>query len=134
MLGYGTFITMDFGKDIEIVFNTKKGIEKFTRGEWHLWINDCAWRIDKEGKPIIGSNDDRKKINKKILILKNKILKNIEILSNIFDAKISFEKGIELTLFANTTEEAEHWMLFTPDRKVLTAGPGTKISYKLSNK
>jgi hypothetical protein len=44
-LGYGSFLTIDFGEPIEINIKTKKGIEKFTRGEWHLWIYMCAWRI-----------------------------------------------------------------------------------------
>jgi len=133
-LGYGSFITMDFGNDVEVVVKTKKGLHKHTRGEWYLWVYQCAWRIDKAGKPVVGSEDDRKIIEKLVKIIENKVLKKFDILTNSFDAKLTFSGGIVLYLFSYITVEVEQWKLFAPGNKVLVTGPGTKWSYRDSDK
>ena len=73
-LGYGSFVTMDFGRDIPEEIKTRRGIEITYFGEWHFWIYMCAWRIDLSGNPYIGSDDDRKAIEEKLSILNEKKL------------------------------------------------------------
>ena len=42
-----------------------------------------------------------------------------------------FEDSLVLHIFANRAEkEYEQWMLFTPDRMVLCAGPSKKLTYE----
>ncbi|MCF3934401.1 hypothetical protein L1787_13405 [Acuticoccus sp. M5D2P5] len=54
-IGHGTFVTMEFGKEIP---------GRRPHGEWHIWIRDAAWRLDKGEKTLEGSNSifDRKNI------------------------------------------------------------------------
>lgn len=52
-LGYGSFITFDFGKDILI--KGKKSSNDFEIGEWHLWVYMCTWRLEQNGDPIVGA-------------------------------------------------------------------------------
>ena len=129
-LGHGSFLTIDFGQDLLIRIKTNHGIEEFKRGEWHLWTYICAWRLDIKGIPIIGSEDERKKIAKEIVKLENKELVNIEILNEAFDIVLKFENEIVLLLFSFSVKEFEHWKLYTPERKALIVGPGMKVSYK----
>ena len=47
--------------------------------------------------------------------------------------KIEFENRITMNLFSIYTEkdsDAEQWLLFTPERKVLSVGPGTILTYE----
>jgi len=133
-LGHGSFITMDFGRDIPQEIKTRNGPQTRYFGEWHLWVYMCAWRIDKNKKPFAGSEDTREKIENCLLELANRTLKKAEILNDAFDTKLLFDEDMELYLFSFYTEEKEQWMLFTPDRKTFTAGPGCAWSYRDSDK
>ncbi len=128
-LGYGSFLTMDFGRQIQVITRTKRGEKLSTRGEWHIWIYMCSWRIDKNKTPLVGSNDSREKIELALQKANNKKLLKYEILNDSLDAIFHFENKVTLSLFNTNTEEGEHWLLFTPDKNVLTIGPSNSISY-----
>ena len=128
-LGHGSFLTIDFGEPIEIKVQTKKGIEKFTRGEWHLWIYMCAWRIDKGNRALVGSNDSRNKIESVLKKIDGKELILFD-LKHSLDAVLVFDGKYELRMFSINTEDQDQWMIYTPDRNVLTVGPGNKCSYE----
>ena len=133
-LGHGSFITMDFGRDISEVYNTRSGPKTRYFGEWRFWIYMCAWRIDKERVPVVGCEDSREKIEASLSELSIRTLKKVEILNNAFDAKFIFEGDMELYLFSFYTEEKKQWMLFTPENKTFSAGPGSQWSYHDSDK
>lgn len=129
-LGHGSFITFDFGKKILRQRKTHSGeIRTFCFGEWHLWIYMCAWRIDKNQKPFVGSNDTRELIREKLREMQGKELKSATILNDAFDAHFSFGDEFELHLFSYQVTDHEQWMLFVPERKTFTAGPGAEWSY-----
>jgi len=87
---------------------------------WQLWI-------------YIGCEDySRETIEKFLAELANKKLTQVEILNDSFDSTLVFE-DIELHLFATHTYEKEQWMLFTPEKKVFTAGPGSEWSFEESD-
>lgn len=132
-LGHGSFITMDFGRDIPQEITTRNGPQTRYFGEWHLWIYMCAWRVDKDKKPFAGSEDAREKMENCLLELANRTLKKAEILNDAFDTKLLFDEDVELYLFSFYTDK-EQWMLFTPDNKTFTAGPGCTWSYRDSDK
>ncbi len=132
-LGYGSFITLDFGKDVEVEVKTRRGVSKYTTGEWHLWVYMTAWRIDKNGEPFIGAEDDRELIAKRLVELEDKKLLLFSVLNNAFDSILEFEGGFKLSLFSFGVEDHEQWMLYTPEAKTFTAGPGTSWSYELSS-
>lgn len=125
---------MDFGKDLLLKEIIKGKESLYTQGEWHFWIYMCAWRIDQNEEPLIGANDDRKDIVKKLKFLENKKLLDVSILNAAFDTLFVFENRISLHLFSFNTLEDEQWMLFTPDKKVFTAGPGKNWSYENSQR
>lgn len=134
-LGHGSFLTFDFGRDIEEQIKTRSGeLRTVSYGEWHLWVYMCAWRIDKHQKPFIGSNDSRELISKKLRALDGKELKKVTILNSAFDTNFTFEDGFELHLFSFQVTDHEQWMFFTPEHKTFSAGPGSRWSYVDSNK
>jgi len=133
-LGHGSFITFDFGRDIPEEIKTRNGPTTRYFGEWHLWVYMCAWRIDKDKKPFVGCEDSREKIESSLSELANRNLEKIEILNDAFDVKLVFGEDVELHLFAFHTQDQRQWMLFTPEKKVFTAGPGSEWSYHDSNK
>ncbi len=127
-LGHGSFLTLDFGEKIKI-----RKDSDLMRGEWHLWIYMCSWRIVKEGLILTASNDSQESICRKIQELTQLKLIDFEIVNEFLDVNLLFEKHITISLFnCSTEEDSEHWMLFTPDYHALTVGPANKISYGLS--
>lgn len=131
-LGYGSFITIDFGENI--IIKGKKPSNDFERGEWHLWVYMCTWRLEHNGEPIIGAGDEREVLRLKIPLLNGKKLLQVKVLNKSFDTILDFEKGYRLLLFSFTVEDDEQWMFFTPNKKVFTAGPGTNWVYEDSSK
>ncbi len=133
-LGYGSFITMNFGKDFPKEIKTRDGLEISYFGEWHLWVYMCAWRLDLLGYPLIGSDDDRNHIETTLSDLKDKKLLEFSVLNSAFDSSIKFESGYELKLFSFNATENKQWIFYTPEEKVFIAGPGKTWSYKSSDK
>ena len=133
--GHGSFLTMEFGKEFEYEIKVHGKIEKEKRGEWYFWIYMSAWRIDDNLKPIAGCEDSRKIIEKALKKIENQKLMNVKILNAAHDMKIEFENSVIINLFSIYTEDesdSENWMLFTPERKVLSVGPGGKLKYESS--
>jgi hypothetical protein len=134
-LGHGSFLVFDFGRDFEEQIKTRSGgFKTIYFGEWHLWVYMCAWRIDKNNKPFIGSNDSRSLIEQKLCALEKKELTEVIILNDSFDTKLVFDDEYQLHLFSFQVTDNEQWKLFTPERKVFVAGPGSEWSYQDSNK
>ena len=127
--GHGSFITIDFGHDIPEQVKTRNGLITKYFGEWHLWVYMCAWRIDKDKKPLVGCEDSREKIENCLTELAQRQLNKVSILNDAFDAKLVFGEDIELHFFSFYTQEREQWLLFTPEQKVFRAGPGNEWSY-----
>ena len=121
-LGYGSFVTLEFGARV-------KTLGGHIRGEWHLWIYCCAWRIEKAGKVMAASEDDRSLLRKTVAILNRKKLTSAEVAQLMSDAIFTFEGDLTLKTFGIYSRDAEHWMLFTPGGKVLTIGPGSAASF-----
>lgn len=125
-LGVGSFVTFEFGPKIR----TSAGS---VRGEWLLWIYCCAWRIERGSRVLAASEDDRPLMKKMVKLLTGKKLTRVAVTSLLMDTSFVFEGGLVLKTFGVYSRDAEHWMLFTPEHKVLTIGPGTKASYKASD-
>ncbi len=133
-LGYGSFLTLDFGKDIPEELITRKGKEIIYLGEWRLWVYMCAWRIDLLNEPFIGADDDRTIIESKLSDLNGKKIIEFSVLNPSFDALLKFESGYELKLFSFNVTENKQWMFYTPEEKVFVAGPGSTWYYELADK
>lgn len=114
--GIGSFLFIDFGKDIEVSIETKRGLKKHTRGEWELWVYMCFWEFKKGEMLVIHSESSRDEITSFLNQLVHKTLLSFEMLSEKYDAVLNFEGDIQLNLIANKDEEnVDQWFLFTPD-------------------
>jgi hypothetical protein len=115
--GVGSFLTLEFGNP-QVLPNKRE------HGEFHFWIYGCAWRIEKEGKFILGSQDAKEYIAEKApSTLNDLVVKEIHIDPISLDTTIKFESGICLRTFS-ISSDMEHWILYLPERQILTAGPG----------
>lgn len=129
-LGHGSFVTIDFGKDVAIEVQTRKGLNRFARGEWHLWIMMSAWRLNLNQDPILGSGDEREIVNEKLLILEGRKFISGKIINDSFDCLLEFEGNITLHVFSFCTSDSRQWMLFTPQKKTFIAGPGSAWAFE----
>jgi hypothetical protein len=128
--GYGSFLTMGFGNDIQYELARRKEKKIKVRPEWYLWICMCSWTLETADELLATSDDDSAIIEAALKLLENKKLLKVEVLNDTYNMKFEFEEGIILSLFSDNTEDDNvQWRLFTPDRKVLVAGPNQKISY-----
>jgi hypothetical protein len=123
-LGYGTFVTLEFGQPL-----APQGEKAKVHGQWHLWIYGSAWRIEERGHILAGSQDDKKVMEKAVLGLDGKTLLSTQVGNDLLDAEFLFEDGLTLRVFGCCAMDMKHWMLFTPDRKVLSVGPGETWSH-----
>lgn len=129
-LGLGSFLTLDFGKELSKEYRTRKGIQTMYFGEWHFWVYMCAWRIDLKGMPIIGSSDDREEIKSRLVDLNQKKLERFTVQNTSFDAILQFESDYELKLFSENVVDSEQWLLYTRENMTFVAGPGAKWRYE----
>lgn len=117
-LGVGSFLTFEFGRPIP---SGKK-----IHGEFHVWIYNCAWRIQQLDKIIACSEDERDTISNSIKCLENLSLSKIDLFQYGFDTIFRFENNILLYLFTCYTNDYESWILYTP-QEVITIGPAGNL-------
>jgi hypothetical protein len=125
-LGHGSFITLNFGKVRKFLLKEKEGENSI--GEWHLWVYNCAWRLEKDNDVLAASEDSRSKLEIAIQILEGLAIHSINIFEPAWDATFTFEQNVTLRLFSLYSEEYEHWILYMPDEQVFVFGPGTEWS------
>src|SRR4051794_20956784 len=89
-LGFGSFITIDFGRDIPEEVKTRQGTQIRYHGEWHLWVYQCSWQIFQNGVMIVHSESPKEAIESVFFKLTNKIFTSFSLLNDFFDAQLSF--------------------------------------------
>lgn len=127
-LGHGSFLTIDLGN----LFEKQGKLHTYLVGQYHLWVYMCAWRIDKDNKPLVASSDSRDKIRDTIAIIAGATLINYVLYSSL-DAQFSFNDNVTLTLFNISTQDEKQWMLYVWEndiRNVLVIGPGNSWYYR----
>lgn len=117
-LGIGSFLTFEFGNPVPS--------EKKVHGEFHVWIQNCSWRIQQLGKVLACSEDERSRIIDSVKCLENLSLLKIELIRDGFDTVFKFDNDVILYLFTIYSEEYENWMLYTP-QAVYIIGPGNNL-------
>ena len=126
-LGIGSYLTMDFGAAMEVSVSHK---HKITRGEWHLWVQYCAWRIEARNKVIAGSDDPREKLERAVKYFEGLTLEAVTVTVPAPDVTFVFQREVVLKVFPfNFTDDYEDWCLYTPDGHVLVLGGGKPWSY-----
>ena len=102
----------------------------FVHGEWHLWVYCCAWRLQGAERVIASCEDTRQQMERGVAVLEGRPLRSWRVSAPATDTVVTFDGGVELLLFPIYTEEVDHWRLWTPGGRVLTAGPGSSWSYR----
>ncbi|MGL4338898.1 MAG: hypothetical protein ACRCSP_00530 [Rhodoglobus sp.] len=122
-LGVGSFLTIELGS---VVAATSPGGK--AHGEYQLWVYCSAWRIQSKDAVLASSEDPRDFLKKAVVALDGQLLSAVSIdypsLSTVFE----FEGGLTLATFSIFSKDYEHWMLYCPDKLVLTAGPASEIT------
>jgi hypothetical protein len=126
-LGFGSFLTLEFGQPLP-----SSGENQKIHGEWHLWLYNCAWRLEQKDRILGGSGDERDQLETVIERLNNLTLQSVELLPPAGDAVFTFEHQVVLRLFAIYSQDYAHWFLYAPDGNVLSVGPGNSWSYESS--
>jgi hypothetical protein len=125
-MGIGTFVIMEFGKEVQISDSVK-------RGEWLLWLYFCEWFIENPDGTRVGSEDPRHILKKYVTIFEGQKLLHIKISPIAFETSFIFENGLVIHTYPNRfIEEHESWMLFTPGGKVLVLYPNGKWTHEKS--
>lgn len=128
-LGYGSFITANFGSLIDLGDN-------ISSGEWHLWIRHSYWRLEKENQVLVASEDDRVNIEKYVSVINGLKLDAFEINPSTLETFFSFSEDVKVVVTPTSylQDKYDYWLFFTATRNVLTIGPGIKFSYENADK
>ncbi|HAZ48599.1 MAG TPA: hypothetical protein DDW76_11390 [Cyanobacteria bacterium UBA11369] len=137
--GYGSFITFEFGEpSLEIDEPIKrKGILSrliVVRGEWHLWIYCCDWKIFQNGQYIADSESEDRLIEQALNYLDGQKPVSIEIEPTNDSCSFQFDLGGLLETTSGDYEPlTNEWLLFDPSGFVLCYRNYGCYSYHPSN-
>jgi hypothetical protein len=126
--GHGSFLTFEFGERV-----SGPGRD---HGEWHLWVYFGDWALSGPEGVLATDPDDKDVIDRAVASFGGKRLVNATVDPVSFRASLDFEGGLRLEIGPNSDDEetdAEWWLLFTPQQRVLAVGPGPAWSYRSSD-
>ena len=101
-------MTIELGGPIERGGSVKNNYISETlrnfRGEYCIFVEGCAWRLDQNGTVVCGWHEDEKIIREKIQVLAKRKLSKAELTSSTFDLNLFFDGGYVLRLFCDLTQ------------------------------
>src|SRR5258708_34384741 len=92
-LGWGSFITLEFGNKIEAAGSPH------IHGEWSLWVQMSAWRLETKTDIITASEDSRPGMIESIKRLEGTTLVSIKLQPPSLETTFTFEGEVVLHLF-----------------------------------
>jgi hypothetical protein len=130
--GFGSFLTLEFGAPRLIVREpvvtsteasprVKRVLAKrsvHVRGDWHLWIHSCEWRVQAQGK-LIGDWTTPRRIQRAARELNGQSLQEVTVGRRGAATRFAFDLGAELET-KPYDRSGEQWLLYEPDGTVLT--------------
>jgi hypothetical protein len=119
-VGAESVVSMEFGAHDP----RQSGVK--VHGEWSLWLNLCAWRIELPDSILVGSEDSRDAIRTAFRELNWQPIREITLEKPSVDLNILFDGGVRLRTFAvnSSGETNEQWILYTPYLKTIIAKAG----------
>ena len=128
-LGYGSFVTMEFGKKTKDSWGVRGERISAIHGEWHLWLYQCDWKLTKHRKLVISSDDDRDSIAPALETLEGRTLECVHIYDDNFNTDFFFSGDLTLrsTGYSDEAPDEERWLLYMPGHKVLLNLPGMLV-------
>jgi hypothetical protein len=117
--GHGSFLTFDFGQRV-----LRGG---HMQGQWRLWIYLSNWLLTRDGRALANSDSDHHVIEVAVRRLEQAALTGVEFNADQSPTTFIFEdfrlRVSPADYLDNPDHRDEYWLLFTPDGKVLGAGP-----------
>jgi len=116
--GHGSFLDLQFGEARP---------DDPDRGTYHLWIYQCMWRIEHGSELGAGSEDRAERIATALARLNGAPVTAIKVARPSLSTTFEFGESRLITFETYTdssTDDPEQWMLFRPDRQVVSVGPG----------
>lgn len=131
--GHGSFLTLEFGSPSlrvrepkvatpdmsEEVANIVRSRKVTPRGEWHLWIYCCHWRLLSRGEEIAWSDASDKKIAAAVKELDGQILTAAEADPAQGTSLFKFDLGATLQTWPYGRDDTQ-WMLYMPSGDVFS--------------
>jgi hypothetical protein len=146
--GHGSFLTLEFGAphlrirepevaspDMDEQVAALLRRRKVTpRGEWHLWIYCCHWRVFSGGEEIAWSEASDKEIGAAIKALDGQVLIAVEAAPAQGTSVFKFDQGATLQTWPYGIGGDTQWMLYMPSGDVFSyredgshsVGPGSQ--------
>ncbi|GEA86995.1 hypothetical protein [Cellulomonas cellasea] len=122
--GHGSFLTFEFGE--------RRDRDGHEHGEWHLWVQMAAWRIEDAHRVLAACEDDRQVIGAALSLLDRRPLSSIVATGPALDTVFDFS-GVLLRTFGvesqrSADDSVDNWWMRRPDGQVVavtTAGSST---------
>jgi hypothetical protein len=135
--GSGSMVTLHCGEKIPIVSSppeAKKKLKFADKGEYCIFIQGCAWRLDHSKKMICTWRENEETIAVRMKYLEGLRIIGIDILNEANDLRIQFEEEYVLTLFCDQlggSDAMNNYSIRFPG-EWLVFGPGNFINKKPS--
>src|SRR4051812_29248304 len=138
--GYGSFLTLEFGRPYLRVRNPYRSMAESKRvrdaaarrritvaGEWHLWIYCCDWAVSNGGR-LIGDSESKRSMDRAASFLDGQKLVKAWIVPREMRTVFEFDLGgtLETRPYNRTSEQ---WLLYEPNGNVLTVRADRQYTY-----
>lgn len=134
--GYGSFLTLEFGEPHLHIREPRQASEQasekvrkiaalrsvYVRGDWHLWVYLCDWRIFSHEQLIADNNSKRRVIKQATAELDGQALVRVTV-SKLLISVFEFDLGGRLETIPNIEAHestSDLWLLYEPSGDVFT--------------
>ncbi len=130
--GHGSFLTFEAGlprllvQEPRAVASDSESVRRAyarrlvtVRGDWHLWIYMCNWRISADGALLAHSESSDQEIDRAASALDGQKIVAVAIDPSTGGSRFEFDLGRSLECSPYEPGDDEVWMLFTPEKQVL---------------
>jgi hypothetical protein len=111
-VGWGSFVTLEFGP--------KRLYNRHYHGDWHLWLYQCEWSLNSNGRCLADSESKKKLMGLAINNLTGAKLTDVSFDQRQTITEFVFQNNLHLRCkpYADAAPDEDCWLLFTPDRQV----------------
>jgi hypothetical protein len=138
-LGIGSHLTVDLGGRVEDRY-TARGREVIrVAGEWRLWVQLAAWRLEDAAQVLVGCEDPRPVIAERIAILDGRRVTAVTVMPPGLETVFDFD-GVRLLVFPIHSSlgvtpgepgERTQWSLWRPQGDIVSVAPGSGETWTL---
>jgi hypothetical protein len=147
--GYSSFLTFDIGQPSlritephEASDQAPESVRKnaarrfvYVRGEWHLWIYICDWRIFLNDQALANDGSNRRTIKKALVEINGQALTQVSVIDPLITV-FEFDLGGKLEVIPNHKEyrkTVDLWLLYEPSGKVFCLRADGQYSHMPGN-